>query len=161
MVHVTPPSSVSSAGLRESDELNAFHTNGNLQTQQRLPQQTFAHVNRYKSLTSRILQPRHPNRSRINSDQKIAELLKAIFLCFFRDNEGSTPVFQPRTQTCRANPLVTELEARCALDCLALIRALVLMGFSLRSSKPLAPRLPGCFTSHFKLPRFWQVGEQQ
>ncbi len=48
----------------------------------------------------------------------MAELLKTTFLGFFREDTGSTPVFQPRTQTCMAGPLITELEVRLALDCL-------------------------------------------
>ncbi len=46
----------------------------------------------------------------------MAELLKTTFLGFFREGEGSTPVLQPRTQTYMANPLITELEVRRALD---------------------------------------------
>ncbi len=48
----------------------------------------------------------------------MAELLKATFLGFFREDEGSTPVLQPRTQTNMADPLFTELEIRRALDSL-------------------------------------------
>ncbi len=72
----------------------------------------FARVNRNKRLTARFLQLRHPNGSLMNSDQKITELLKTTFLGFFRENEGSTPVLQPRTQTCMADSLITELEFR-------------------------------------------------
>ncbi len=43
-------------------------------------------------------------------------LLKTTFLGFFREDEGSTPVLQPRTQTCVADPLIIELEVRRALD---------------------------------------------
>ncbi len=46
----------------------------------------------------------------------MAELLKTTFLGFFREDEGSTPVLQPRTQTNMADPLITELEIRRALD---------------------------------------------
>ncbi len=46
----------------------------------------------------------------------MAELLKTTFLGFFREDEGSTPVLQPRTQTYMADPLITELEVRRALD---------------------------------------------
>ncbi len=52
----------------------------------RLPQNSFAHFNRNKRLTARILQLR------------------------------STPVLQPCTQTCMADPLITELEDRRVLD---------------------------------------------
>ncbi len=72
------------------------------------PQKFFAHVNRNKRLTARILQLRHPSGSLINSDQELAELLKTTFLGFFPGDEGSTPVLQPRTQT--------KLEVRRALD---------------------------------------------
>ncbi len=46
----------------------------------------------------------------------MAELLKTTFLGFFREDEGSTSVLQPRTQTNMADPLITELEIRRALD---------------------------------------------
>ncbi len=46
----------------------------------------------------------------------MAELLKTTFLGFFREDEESTPVLQPRTQTYMANPLFTELEVRRAVD---------------------------------------------
>ncbi len=46
----------------------------------------------------------------------MAELLKTTFLGFFREDEGSTPVLQPRTQTNMADPLISELEIRRALD---------------------------------------------
>ncbi len=46
----------------------------------------------------------------------MAELLKTTFLGLFREDEGSTPVFQPRRQTFVADPLITELEVRRALD---------------------------------------------
>ncbi len=74
------------------------------------PKKFFAHVNRNKRLAARILQLRHP------SDQEMAELLKTTFLGFFREDEVSTPVLQPRTQTNMADPLITELEIRRALD---------------------------------------------
>ncbi len=80
------------------------------------PQNFFAHVNRNKRLTARILQLRHPNGSLINSDQEMAALLKTTFLGFFREDEGSKPVLQQRTQTYMAGPLITELEARRVLD---------------------------------------------
>ncbi len=38
------------------------------------------------------------------------------FLGFLREEMGSTPVLQPRTQTYMADPLITELEVRRALD---------------------------------------------
>ncbi len=66
-----------------------------------------------KRLPARILQLRHPRGSLINSDQ---ERLKTTFLGFFRDDEGSTPVRQPRTQTYMADPPITKLEVRRALD---------------------------------------------
>ncbi len=46
----------------------------------------------------------------------MAELLKTSFLGFFCEDEGSTPVLQPRTQTYMADPLITDLEVRRALD---------------------------------------------
>ncbi len=46
----------------------------------------------------------------------MAELLKTTFLGFFHEDEGSTPVLQPRTQTNMADPLITELEIRRTLD---------------------------------------------
>ncbi len=88
---------MSSTGLGESYELNAFHSNGKLQTQLRLPQTFFVHVNRNKRLIARILLLCHPSGSLINSYQEMAELLKTTFLGFFREDEGSTPVLQPRT----------------------------------------------------------------
>ncbi len=161
---MAPPISVSSkisVGLGESYELNAFHSNGNWQTQQRLLQKNFyAHVNRNKQLTARILQLRHPSGFLINSDQELAELLKTTFLGFFREDLGSTPVLQPRTQTTMADPLITELEIRRALDGLNPHK-----GFSLRSSKHLTPTLPlylpECLTFHSKLPRSLTIGDAQ
>ncbi len=67
-------------------------------------------------MTARILQLRHPSGSLINSDQEMGELLKTTFLGFFREDEGSTPVLQPRTQSYMADPLITELDVRRALD---------------------------------------------
>ncbi len=43
----------------------------------------------------------------------MTELLEATFL-----DEGSKPVFQPRTQTCMADLFITELEDRRAKGCL-------------------------------------------
>ncbi len=80
------------------------------------PQNFFAYVNRNKRLNVRILQLRYPSGSLINSDQEMAELLKTTFLGFFREDEGSTPVLQPRTQTFMAEPLITKLEFRRVLD---------------------------------------------
>ncbi len=105
---VTPPTSVSSKNnAGEFYELNAFHLNGNLGTQLRLPK-IFSHVNRNKQSTARILHLRHPSGSLINLDEEMAELLKTTFLGFFHEDEGSTPVTQPRTQNCMAYPLITE-----------------------------------------------------
>ncbi len=42
----------------------------------------------------------------------MAELPKTTFLEFFLEDEGSTPVLQPRTKTRIADPLITELEVR-------------------------------------------------
>ncbi len=113
-----------------------------------------------KRLTAHILHLRHPSGSLINSDQEMAELLKTTFLGFICEDEGSTTVLQPRTQT-----NITELEVRRVLDILTLIRALALMGFSLRSSKPLTPTLrlylPECLTFHYKLPRSLKIGAAQ
>ncbi len=46
----------------------------------------------------------------------MAELLKTTLLGVFREDEGSTPVLQPRTQPYMADPLITELKVRRALD---------------------------------------------
>ncbi len=72
------------------------------------PKFYFAHVNGNKRMTARILQLHHPSGSLINSDQEMTELLKTTYLGFFREDEGSTPVLRPRTQTCMADPLITE-----------------------------------------------------
>ncbi len=60
-----------------------------------------------------------------------------------------------------ANPLITELEAMVLWAVLTLIRALVLMGFFLRSSKPLTPTfplyLPEYAIFHFKLSRSLKI----
>ncbi len=49
----------------------------------------------------------------------MADLLKMNVLGFFREDDVlSTPVFQPRTQTCMADPLFTELEVRHVLGSL-------------------------------------------
>ncbi len=37
----------------------------------------------------------------------MTQLLRMTFLGFFREDEGSTPALQPRTQTCRADHLIT------------------------------------------------------
>ncbi len=91
----------------------------------------------------------------------MAELLKTTFLGFFREDEGSTPVLQPRTQTNMADPLITELEFRRPLDGLNPHKGEALMGFSLRSSKHLTPTvplyLPECLTFHSKLPRSLKI----
>ncbi len=60
-------------------------------------------------MTARILQLHHPSGPFINSDQEMAELPKTTFLEFFLEDEGSTPVLLPRTQTRKADPLITEL----------------------------------------------------
>ncbi len=59
-----------------------------------------------------------PSGSLINSDQEMAALLKMTFLEFFREDEGSISLLQPRTQTYLADPLIAELEVRPALDSL-------------------------------------------
>ncbi len=56
-------------------------------------------VDRSKRLAVRILQLGHPSGSLLNLNQEMAELFKKIVLFFFCVDEGSTPVFQPRTQT--------------------------------------------------------------
>ncbi len=112
MASPTSVSSRSSAGLGESYELNAFNSIGYLQIQLRLTQKNFVHANRNQKLTARILQLRHPSGSLINSDQEMVELLKTTFLGFFRENKGSTPAIQPRTQAYMADPLIAELEVR-------------------------------------------------
>ncbi len=43
------------------------------------------------------------------------QLLKMTFLGPFREEEGSTPVLQLRTQTYMADPLITQLDVRRAL----------------------------------------------
>ncbi len=74
-------------------------------------------LNRNKRLKARVLRPRHSSGSLINSDQEMAGLLNTTFLDLFREDEGSTPIYKPRTQPCMANPLTTEPEVRRALDC--------------------------------------------
>ncbi len=93
-------------------------------------------------MTVRIPQLRHPNGFLINSGQEMAGLLKSTLLDFFREDDESSPVLQPHTQTRVADPLITEME--CKRATLTLIRALGLLGFSLRPSKPLALTLPLC-----------------
>ncbi len=46
----------------------------------------------------------------------MVELLKTSYPGVFCEDEGSTPVLQPRTQICLADPLVTGREVRRALD---------------------------------------------
>ncbi len=75
-------------------------------------------VNRNKRLAVCILQLRQPSDSLSNLNQEMAELLKKIVLFFLCEDEGSTPVFKPRTQTCMVDLLITELGVRRALDCL-------------------------------------------
>ncbi len=95
----------------------------------------------------------------------MAELLKTTFLGFFREDEGSTPVLQPRTQTYMADLLITELEVRRALDGLnpykgtgpdelfpKVIKAL---------NSHIAPYLPERLTLHSKLPRSLKIGTAQ
>ncbi len=48
----------------------------------------------------------------------MAELLKMTFLGFFPENEGSTPVLPPHTQTCITDPFITELLWTRARHCL-------------------------------------------
>ncbi len=91
VVHVSPHTSVSSkssVGLGESYELNAFHANVNCKLSKDCPQKIFAHVNRNKQLTARVLQLRNPSGSLVNFDQEMAELLKTTFPGFFREDEG-------------------------------------------------------------------------
>ncbi len=127
------------------------------------PQKFFAHVNRNKRLTARILQLRHPSGSLINSDQEMTELLNATFLGFFREDEGSTPVLQPRTQTFMAGPLITELEVRRAPGGLNPNKGAGPDGFF--HKVPLIPTwplcLPECLTFHSKTPRSLKVGATQ
>ncbi len=80
------------------------------------PKKNFAHVNRNKRLTEHILLLRHSSGFLINCDQERAKLLQTTFLGFFHEDERSTPVLHPRTQTYMADPLITELEFRRALD---------------------------------------------
>ncbi len=70
--------------------MNAFYSNGNWQTQQRLLPKKI--LNRNKRLTARILQLRHPSGSLINSDQEIADFLKTTFLGFFRGRKDASHV---------------------------------------------------------------------
>ncbi len=162
---MTPPTSVSSkssAGLGGFYDLNAFHSNGNLQTQLKLSQNCFAHVNRNKRLTACIMQLLHFSGSLINSYQEVAELIKTTFLGFFREDEGSTPVLHPRAQTYMADPL---RKSGVLWTALTLIKTLALIGFSLRSSKPLTPTfllyMPECLTLNSKLPRSLKIGTAQ
>ncbi len=129
------------------------------------PQKFFAHVNRNKRLTACILQLRHPSGSLINSDQEMAELFKTTFLGFLREDEGSTPVLQPRTQTYMADPLITELEVRRALDGFNPHTGTGPEGLFPKVLKVLnshiAPTLPECLTFHSKLPRSLKIGAAQ
>ncbi len=77
-----------------------------------------------------LLQLRHPNGSLLNSNQR------TIFQGFIREDERPTAVFQPRTETCMADPFITELEVRRAQDYFNAHKGLALMGLSLRPSKP-------------------------
>ncbi len=83
----------------------------------------------------------------------MVEPLKETFLGFFREDEGSTPILQSRTQTCMLWTAST------------LIRALALIGFSLRFSKPFTPTfllyLPGCLIRHSKPLRSLKIGAAQ
>ncbi len=94
----------------------------------------------------------------------MAEILKTTLLGFFRGDEGSTPVLQPRTQTRMADPLLLTLKSGLLWIALTLIRALALMGLSLKalSSHILTfPYLPGCLTFHIKLIRSLKIGAAQ
>ncbi len=71
-------------------------------------------------MNARILQLRQPSGPPLNLGQEMAELRKTIFLGFICEVEGSTPVLQPRTQTCVADPFITGMEVRRALACLNL-----------------------------------------
>ncbi len=116
-----------------------------------------AHVNRSKRLTACIPQLRHPSGSLINSDQEMAELLKTTFLGFLHEDEGSTLVLQTRTQTCMADPLITEREFWRTLNGLNPHKGAGPDGLSLRSSKSLTPTLspylPECLLFHSNLSR--------
>ncbi len=123
----------------------------------------FAHVNRNKRLTESILQLRHPSGSLINSDQEMADLLNKTFLGFFREDEGSTTVLQPRTQTYMADALITELEVRRALDGLNPHKGASPDGLFPKVLKAPTLRLclPECLTFHSKLPRSRKIGAAQ
>ncbi len=69
----------------------------------------------------------------------MVELLKTTFLGFFREDEGSTPVLQPRTQINMADPLINELKIRRAPDGLNSHKGAGPDGLSLRLSKPSSP----------------------
>ncbi len=53
----------------------------------------------------------------INSDLELAELLDTAFLDFYREDEGSTSGFQPRTHAWTADSFIAESEVRRTLTC--------------------------------------------
>ncbi len=118
-----------------------------------------------KKLTARILQLRHPSGHLISSDQEMPELLKTTFLGFFREDEGSTPALKPHTQTYMADPLITELEVRRALDGLNPHKSAGPDGLFPKVLKALnshiAPVLARMFNLHSKLPRSLKIGAAQ
>ncbi len=87
------------------------------------------------------------------------------FLGFFREDEGSTPVLQPRTQTNMAGPLITELEIRRALDGLDPHKCAGPDGLFPKVLKHLTHALPlylpEYLTFHSKLPRSLKIGDAQ
>ncbi len=92
-----------------------------------------------------------PSGSLINSDQEMAELLKTTFLGFFREDEGLTAVLQPRTQTNMADPLITGLEIRRALDGLNLHKGAGPDGLFPKVLKPLTSHIAPVLIRMFNL----------
>ncbi len=140
-----------------------MHMNGNLQIQLRLSQNLFAHGNRNKRLAARILQLRRPSGFIINSDQEMAELLKMTFLAFFCEVRGQSLYSNNAHKPAWLTRSLLNWKSGVRWTALTLIEcSLVLMGFSLTSSKPLAPTLPlcfpGCLNLHFQGPRSPKMG---
>ncbi len=92
----------------------------------------------------------------------MVEFLKTTFLHFFGEDEASTPYSNHAHQPARHTISLLNLKSGVPSTNLILRRVLALMGSPLRPLKPLAPRLPlclpGCLTSHFKLPRSLKIG---
>ncbi len=156
VIHVAPPTPVSgkiSVGLGESYEPDAFHSNGNWQTQQRLPPKKF--LNTLIEINDWL-----------HASCSYATLASPYK--FWPGNGGAPQDLRMRGQFPYSNHVhkPTWL-TRSWLNWKSgvLIRALALMGSSLRSSKPSTPILPlylhKCLTFHSKLPRSLKISVAQ